>query len=76
MTYIPAGADIQVGDRVLTSGGTSVYPSGLPVGVIVSISADEVTRTLRAVIKPAIDFTEVDDITKLMIVTGYKRGGN
>lgn len=76
MTYIPAGADIQVGDRVLTSGGSSVYPSGLPVGVIVSISADEVTRTLRAVIKPAIDFTEVDDITRLMIVTGYKRGEN
>lgn len=76
MTYIPAGADIRVGDKVLTSGGTSVYPSGLPVGEIVSISADEVTRTLRAVIRPAIDFTEIDDVNRLMIITGYKSGGN
>ncbi len=76
MTYIPAGADVQVGDRVLTSGGNSVYPSGLPVGEIVSITADETTRTLRAVIKPAIDFTEIGDVNRLMIITGYKSGGN
>ena len=76
MTYIPAGADVKVGDVVLTSGGNSVYPSGLPVGTIVSITADEATRTLRAVIKPAIDFTVIDDVSRLMIITGYKTGGN
>ena len=76
MTYIPAGADVRVGDRVLTSGGNSVYPSGLPVGEIVSITADETTRTLRAVIKPTIDFTEIDNVNRLMIITGYKTGGN
>lgn len=76
MTYIPAGADVRVGDRVLTSGGNSVYPSGLPVGVIVSITADEATRTLRAVIKPAVDFADAHDVNRLMIITGYKSGGN
>ncbi len=72
MTYISASADIKVGDRIFTSGNGSIYPSGLLVGEVVSISADEATRTLRAVIKPSVDFDNVDDITKLMVVVGYK----
>lgn len=71
MTYIPANADIKVGDRIFTSGSGSIYPSGLLVGEIVEISADEQTRTLSAVIKPSIDFTDVDGINNLMVVIGY-----
>ena len=71
MTYIAANADIKVGDRIFTSGNGSIYPSGLLVGEIVEISADEVTRTLSAVIKPSVDFTNVDDINNVMVVVGY-----
>ncbi len=80
MTYIASNADIKVGDRIFTSGNGSIYPSGLLVGEIVDISADEVTRTLSATIKPSVDFANVDDINNLMVVTGYvassATGGN
>lgn len=77
MTYIPSNSDIKVGDRILTSGSGSVYPSGLLVGEVVHLSADDSTRTLTAIIEPTVDLSDTDDITRLMIVTGYaSAGGN
>lgn len=77
MTYIQADADIRVGDLVYTSGSGSMYPSGLLLGTVVSIEADEATRSLRAEIKPAVDFSTVDRMERLVIICGYesKTGG-
>ncbi len=71
MTYIEADADIRVGDRVYTSGEGSIYPSGLLLGTISSIEADEASRTLIAEITPAVDFTAAHDVDKLVIICGY-----
>ena len=74
MTKIDSTADIRIGDRIYTSGAGSIYPSGLLVGEVVSISADEGTRTLSAEISPSVDFTDIEQISKLMIITGYGEG--
>ncbi len=71
MTYIASNADIKVGDRIFTSGNGGIYPAGLLIGEVSEISADETTRTLSATIKPSVDFKNPEEITKLMIVTGY-----
>ena len=82
MTYIASNADIKVGDRIFTSGDGNIYPSGLLVGEIAEISADEATRTLSATIKPSVDFENIEDIKNIMIVMGYggkapaQTGGN
>ena len=70
MTY-SAGADIKVGDRVYTSGTGSIYPDGLLLGSVVSIKADEATRTLVAEIQPSVDFTDVNGINHVMVINGY-----
>lgn len=70
-----SNADIKVGDRVYTSGSGGIYPSGLLIGSIVSIEADEITRNLLAVVDPAVNFSSPDDISRVMIICGYK-GGN
>ena len=76
MVYIDSTADIRIGDRIYTSGGVgSVYPSGLYIGEVSSFEADPDTRTLTVTIDPAVDFSSVEDITRLMIITGYN-GGN
>lgn len=72
MTYIASNADIKVGDKIFTSGNGSVYPEGLLVGEVTEITANEATRTLSAVIKPAVNFNNTGDITKLMVVIGYE----
>ncbi len=63
-------ADIHVGDKVYTSGGT-LYPNGLYVGSITEISADETTRRLIATVDTGVDFSELSSLTGVMIVRGY-----
>ena len=42
LTFIPLDADINVGDRIVTSGVSGVFPAGLPVGRVMSISKNEI----------------------------------
>lgn len=73
MTYIDPDDDIRIGDKVYTRGGAgSMYPAGLLLGTVVSMEADEATRTLTAEIQPAVDFTRTDSIDRLMIICGYE----
>ncbi len=39
---MPEQKTVVVGDRVLTSGHSGVYPSGLPVGVVVGVNGDDI----------------------------------
>lgn len=73
MTYIENTADLRIGDRVYTSGGSgSQYPAGLLIGEVIAIEADENTRTLTATIQPAVDFGALDSLRGVMIVCGYR----
>ena len=72
MRSIPQSADIVTGDLIHTSGTGSVYPRGLLIGRVVSITPAPYSRTLTAVIEPAEDLLEIDSLSHLMIVTGYE----
>ena len=65
-------ADVQPGDTVYSSGIGSVYPQDLKVGEVVSVEIDAASRTLIALVRPTVDFSEPDH---LMILTGYQRAG-
>lgn len=69
---IPLSADIAEGDPVHTSGTGSVYPRGLLIGKVISVSADPYSRTLVAIIEPAEDFLAIGRLSHLMIVTDYE----
>ena len=76
MTYIDASSDIKVGDKVKTGGNGNIYPAGLVIGTVVSIEADEYTRTLIAYIEPAVDFDDISKTSRVMIISGYTSGGD
>ena len=61
-------ADVEIGDLVVTSGRGSVYPYGIPIGRVVSISANAFSRTTEATVKPLTDFT---DLSQVVIMTDY-----
>jgi len=63
-------ADVQPGDTVYSSGLGSVYPPDLKVGEVVSVEVDNASRTLIALVRPAVDFSEPD---YFMIITGYQK---
>lgn len=73
MTYIEPDADIRLGDRVYTSGGDgSLYPPGLLLGTVESLKADENSRMLVATVRPAVDFSDLNDLKGVMIISGYR----
>ena len=76
MIHIDSESDIKVGDKVYTGGNGKIYPAGLLIGEVTLIEADEYTRTLKAHIEPAIDFSDISATNRVMIITGYDTGGN
>ena len=69
MSYLSADADIQVGDRIVSSGYGSVYPRGLVIGTVESVEKDSVSRSLAVTVRPTADLSEIE---KLMIITEYE----
>ena len=61
MFDIPALADVQVGDRVLTAGIDGVYPRGIPVGTVVrSDPGESLFKTIT--VKPAVDLGTIEEV--------------
>ncbi len=59
LTALPEDAEIQVGDKVLTSGHVGVYPSGLAVGTVVDAGGKEIRVKL---------FAEIDKVEFVQLV--------
>ena len=69
MSYLAEDADIQVGDRIVSSGYGSVYPRGLIIGTVESVEKDKQSRSLAVKVRPSADLAEIE---KLMIITEYE----
>lgn len=65
---LTADSRIKPGEQVLTSGGDQVYPRGLPVGTIESISPDPDHQPYTAiVVRPAVNLDRVEEV---LVITG------
>lgn len=70
MTYVDKNAAPRIGDRVYTQGGEgSHYPPDLLIGEIVSVRPDD--SGLVVEIRPAVDLSGIDTVSRLMVVCGY-----
>lgn len=63
---------IAVGDYVITS-GEGVFPKGLLIGSIETISNDKYNTSLYASVKPFVDFDSLRDV---MVITDFKGQGS
>lgn len=61
MFDIPALADVQPGDRVLTAGIDGIYPKGIPIGTVVRAEPGQSLFKTVAV-KPAVDFGSIEEV--------------
>lgn len=62
MTRIRMLADVQPGDRVITSGLGGVFPKGLLVGTVTKISRERHELFQTAEIRPAVDFRKIEGV--------------
>jgi rod shape-determining protein MreC len=61
LDYIPAQADVRVGDLVVTAGIDGIYPRGVPVGSIAAVAAGaELFHRIR--VMPLVDFGLLDQV--------------
>ena len=52
---------VQPGDRVLTSGGDGIFPKGMPVGTVASVSQGK-DSFLNIKIKPSADLSKLEEV--------------
>lgn len=64
------GAQIQVGDVLVSAGQGGMFPRGIPVGRVRSIDDRGTALFHYAILEPAVDFSRVDDV---LLVTGESR---
>lgn len=69
LRYLKADSELQVGDRILSSGFGSVYPRGLTVGYVERIETDENNRSIIAYVRPAATLSE---LSRVMVITDYE----
>lgn len=62
MEYIDGNAEIMVGDEIITSHLSDIYPEGLAIGKVLEIETDTNGLTKYAVIEPYVDLKHLDTI--------------
>ncbi len=62
MEYIDSAAEIMVGDEIVTSQLSDIYPPGLAIGRVLEIETDANGLTKYAVIEPFVDLKHLDTI--------------
>lgn len=68
LNYLDTGADVAVGDRVLSSGLGSVYPRGLLIGRVTEVIPDAYSRSLVAIVKSEVDLSA---LSQVMIIKSF-----
>lgn len=63
---IAEGTPVRVGDRLVTSGESGVYPEGILIGHVTEIRRDSQGRTLTCVVEPAVSFDDLRYVFILM----------
>jgi rod shape-determining protein MreC len=59
---VKTNREVVEGEEILTSGLDGIYPSGIPVGRILSIVAPETDLFKKIVVEPYFDLSELDQV--------------
>ncbi len=60
--FVVSGADVAVGDQVISSGLDGVYPKGLRIGEVVDIVSSPYGLTQKAILRPSVEFGRLEQV--------------
>lgn len=72
---VPLLSDVQPGDMIVTSGYSRIYPEGLPVGTVFSVSPDEGGLFTEVLLRTAVDFGTLEELLVLKAASATERRG-
>lgn len=70
MKYLQRGEDVNVGDRVATSGLDGIFPKGIPIGEVTKVSRNHRGMLQMAEIRPAVEFERLEEV--LVVAPGTR----
>jgi rod shape-determining protein MreC len=60
---VMADEKIEIGDRLITTGGDRVYPKGLPVGTVINVAPDRERDPFLSIrVKPAVNIGRLEEV--------------
>jgi rod shape-determining protein MreC len=62
LKFVKRTEDVQVGDRVVTSGLDGIFPKGLPIGEVVAVDKRGQGLFQYAEVAPAVDFDRLEEV--------------
>jgi rod shape-determining protein MreC len=62
LQYIDRRAEIAYGDMVVTSGMGGIFPKGIPIGEVVSVSKKTYGIFQEAMVQPTVDFGRLEEV--------------
>ncbi len=62
LQYLTDGADVKVGDQVVTSALSTAFPEGVLIGDIVEVRASATSHSVDCLVNPAVDLAQIDDV--------------
>jgi rod shape-determining protein MreC len=62
LKYVARDADIKAGDRVISSGLGGVFPKGLLIGTVTSVTPPAVGISPYVEVQPAVNFDTLDEV--------------
>jgi rod shape-determining protein MreC len=65
LRFLPVGADVQLGDRLISSGMGGVFPKGLIIGEVKDIHRNG-RQTQQVEIQPSVDFSDLEEVLVLV----------
>lgn len=68
MINIPYYSKINKGDRIVSSGLSTIYPPGINIGTVTEVTPEPNGLLLTAMIKPAVDFNKLEEV---FVITSY-----
>lgn len=70
LSEVPKRLEVAVGDTVVTSGMSSIFPGGLEIGRISRISEQRQSMFMNIEVKPIVDFSKLEEV----FVIKYQQG--
>ena len=73
LIHMPHDADIEVGDKIVTSGLDGIFTANVPIGTVSEIADEAGGLTKQATISPYVNFYRLEEV---FIVVSVKGSGN
>lgn len=66
MKYLEPSSEVKEGDKVITSGFSTIFEKGILIGEVTSVTKDANGVHLNAVVKPAVDMTRLEEVLVML----------